>query len=235
MSLGAGIRACGKGVRGVRREVRCGGVGICRNQALSGVAVPVTWLKRFVAGCVLEALGSGGWSPSPAFFLACPEHASEPMQVGGEHRQGDGPLEAICSAASDAVEPAMLQGVDGRLDRRVFAPRGGKGLLGFAFPVSDRQVSLLRQHGEVKQLIKPGPVLRTMEPAIETACTQVREPLLGRPHQRQRHMDILAFPQHLMVQDELVLVLNHCYRNAQRSCRQAAKSGCRSALPDSLG
>ena len=66
------------------------------------------------------------------------------MQVGGQRREGNGAGEAVGAMSADAVEPPMLQSIDGRFNRRMRAPRGGEGFPGFAFPVNSGPIPLCR-------------------------------------------------------------------------------------------
>ena len=72
------------------------------------------------------------------------------------------------------------------------------------------------------------------KPRVEAARPQVREPLLGRPHQRHCRIDVLAVPQHLVVKDEPILVLDQRHRDSElhRRARLALRDPSRVRLED---
>ena len=126
-----------------------------RNQGLSGRAAPPVLGGDSVFG---KASPLGGASSPLASSFELLQQAAEAMQVGREHGEGDGALEAIGAAASDTVEAAMLQSVDGRLDCRMRTPCGGEGFTVLPLPIGARQIPLLRQDVEIKNLVKPDAV-----------------------------------------------------------------------------
>ena len=71
---------------------------------------------------------SGSAASSTALGLThAPSHKHpDAVQIGGQYRQCNGVCKPIGAVRAHPVEAAMLEVVDGRLDRRVLAPCLGK-------------------------------------------------------------------------------------------------------------
>ena len=117
---------------------------------------------------------------------------------------------------ANAVESPMFQPIDGRLDRRMHTPRGRKRLL-----FSSRSRSALERYPFPGNALTSSTASRrtriaaAVKAPVETARPQLRIQCLRFVHHRHCHVHILAFPQDLVVKDELILILDKGDRNPE--------------------
>ena len=91
-----------------------------------------------LAGSESSLVIRAGWSGDESLSFAFPLLQDQPdaMQVGTPSTdKATVRAKPSRTMAANSVESPMLQPIDGRLDRRMRAPRGNKRLLLFPFPV----------------------------------------------------------------------------------------------------
>ena len=139
------------------------------------------------------------------------------IRPGGRRRQPDRRLETGSETLGGAhpPEPAMLQMIDGRLDRRMLPARRLEPFLALARRSLGIRPALGRQRALVEPRAELGLIRRRVEAAVEAAGPKVGEPLHRPFNQRRRMAGVAALPHDPAVQDEPALVLDHGDRHAQ--------------------
>ncbi len=147
--------------------------------------------------------------------LLVPQQPPEPLGVRRQRRQRRRPLEAALAMGAHPPEPAMLQMIDGRLDRRMLPARRLEPFPALARRSLGIRPALGRQRALVEQRAELGLIRRRVEAAVEAAGPKVGEPLHRPLDQRRRMAGVAALPHDPAVQDEPALVLDHGDRHAQ--------------------
>ena len=145
---------------------------------------------------------------SPALFYLFTQNSPQPVDVFGEHSQGDITFEAADSMIRALIQSVHFKCVDSGLHRGVLAAQELELRRTFSLPFGFCESAFFGKYNKIQQFFEITLILWTVGTLVPTDDRKIGESFFGLVDYFHGHLLIGLRAHHLVVEDELMLVFD---------------------------